>query len=475
MGDGAVSRLIIVSNRVSVAKGRGAAGAQGGLAVAMAGALNNRGGMWFGWSGKEVEHFTGQLTMERGEEFTTATIDLEQQDIDEYYNGYANRTIWPLFHYRMDLAEYNYEFGRGYDRVNERFASSLLPLIESDDLIWVQDYHLMPLAQKLRGHAIKNRIGLFLHIPWPPTGLLVTLPHHQRLVTALLEFNVLGFQSQEALGNFYDYCRNQLSLNVDEERSLIEFGNNHIMARAFPIGVDAKLFSALADTKVAKEAEARMSASALGRKIAIGVDRLDYSKGLPERIDALEHLTTLDQDLVRKLLFVQIAPPSREDVLSYQNIRTTLEQKAGQFNGMHSDFDLVPIRYVNRGFQRASLFGFYRASHIGLVTPLRDGMNLVAKEYVAAQNPENPGVLILSRFAGAAEQLTDALLVNPHSTEEVAHHIKLAMEMSLTERQARWQNLNDKVQKHDVIHWANDFIHALDSSSEEPSHIMTDA
>lgn len=461
-----MSRLIVVSNRVSVAKGRGAAGAQGGLAVAMAGALRNRGGMWFGWSGKEVEHFTGQLRMERVNDVTTATIDLETQDVDEYYNGYANRTIWPLFHYRMDLAEYSNEFGRGYERVNDRFASSLIPLVDADDIIWVQDYHLMPLAERLRGLGLKNRMGLFLHIPWPPARLLVSLPHHERLVESLLQFDVLGFQSQEWLDSFLHYCRKELNAEVDEYTGIVRYKSRILLAKSFPIGIDGKEFAALGETEEALEAERRLRASGLGRQIAIGVDRLDYSKGLPERIDALEKLWEMDSDLVRKLLFVQIAPPSREDVLSYQKIRTVLEQKAGQFNGAHSDYDMVPIRYVNRGFSRAKLFGFYRASDIGLVTPLRDGMNLVAKEYVAAQNPENPGVLVLSRFAGAAEQLTDALLVNPLSHEETAYGIKQAMEMPLAERRTRWEKLYDVVHNFDVVNWADDFIQALEQPIE---------
>lgn len=461
-----MSRLIVVSNRVSVAKGRGAAGAQGGLAVAMAGALRNRGGMWFGWSGKEVENFTGQLTMERINDVTTATIDLEPQDVEEYYNGYANRTIWPLFHYRMDLAEYSNEFGVGYERVNERFATSLRPLVDTDDLIWVQDYHLMPLAERLRALGLKNRMGLFLHIPWPPARLLVSLPHHERLVEALMKYDVVGFQSQEWLDSFLHYCRKELDAQVDETTGVVIYKEQKLLAKSFPIGIDSKEFAAFGATNEAKEAESRILASGLGRKIAIGVDRLDYSKGLPERIDALEKLSAMDSDLVRKLLFVQIAPPSREDVLSYQKIRTVLEQKTGQFNGAHSDFDLVPIRYVNRGFSRAKLFGFYRAADIGLVTPLRDGMNLVAKEYVAAQNPENPGVLVLSRFAGAAEQLTDALLVNPLSHEETAHGIKQAMEMPLAERRTRWEKLYEVVHKFDVVNWANDFIQALEQPIE---------
>jgi len=427
----------------------------------MSAALHRRGGIWFGWSGDEVESFTGQLTMERADGFTTATIDLEPQDVEEYYNGYANRTLWPLFHYRIDLAEYENEFGRGYERVNEQFANSLFPLIEEDDIVWVQDYHFLPLGERLRAHGVKNRIGLFLHIPWPPTRLLVSLPYHERLVRAMLRYDVIGFQSREWLESFLHYCRKEMGAEVDEDSGLVRIDGDSVIARAFPIGIDHGAFMTLGETEVARRSFERLKGSARARTIAIGVDRLDYSKGLPERIDALERLFTSHDDMVNRLLFVQIAPPSREDVLSYQQIRATLEQKTGQFNGAHSDVDLVPIRYVNRGFARAELFGFYRASKIGLVTPLRDGMNLVAKEYVAAQDPDDPGVLILSRFAGAAEQLTDALLVNPHDGGEVARAVWTAMEMPLTERKARWERLNAVVRDADVMGWADDFLALL--------------
>lgn len=456
-----MSRLIVVSNRVSVAKGRGLAGAQGGLAVAMSAALRQRGGIWFGWSGNEAEQFTGQLTMARADGFTTATIDLEPQDVEEYYNGYANRTLWPLFHYRIDLAEYENEFGRGYVRVNEQFAGSLLPLIEEEDVVWVQDYHFLPLGERLRAHGVKNRIGLFLHIPWPPTRLLVSLPYHELLVGAMLHYDVIGFQSVEWLESFLHYCRKEMGAEVDEDSGTVRIDGRSVVARAFPIGIDHAEFMAFGETEIAQRSQARLAGSARKRTIAIGVDRLDYSKGLPERIDALERLFTSHDDMVNALLYVQIAPPSREDVRSYQHIRATLEQKTGQFNGAHSDVDLVPIRYVNRGFDRAELFGFYRAAKIGLVTPLRDGMNLVAKEYVAAQDPADPGVLILSRFAGAAEQLTDALLVNPHDGGEVARAVWTAMQMPLAERKERWEKLYAVVRDTNVIDWADDFLGAL--------------
>lgn len=454
-----MSRLIVVSNRVQVPKGRGAAGAQGGLAVALGSALRERRGIWFGWSGKEVETFTGQIDMQRNEGVTTATIDLEPQDVEEYYNGYANRTLWPLFHYRIDLAEYERDFGKGYERVNERFAENLTPLLEPDDLIWVHDYHLMPLGERLRNRGAKNRIGFFLHIPWPPTNLFVSLPFHERLVRSMLSYDLIGFQTVQSLDSFLYYCTKELGAEVDGH--IIRYEGREIRAEAFPIGVDFDEFTAAEGTPEAVAGEERIRSSSRSRSVIIGVDRLDYSKGLPERFDAVGRFFDTYPDRVDKTVFIQIAPPSRVDVESYQEIRASLESKAGQINGARSRVDIVPIRYVNQGYPRNELFGFYRASDIGLVTPLRDGMNLVAKEYVAAQDPKDPGVLILSQFAGAAYQLTSAMLVNPYNEESVSEAIREAQDMPLDERIDRWKPMYECVRDDNVVAWRKDFVDML--------------
>lgn len=455
-----MSRLIVVSNRVSVPTAAGAAGAQGGLAVALNSALREHRGIWFGWSGQETPEFTGHLDMQRNDGVTTATIDLEPQDIDEYYNGYANRTLWPLFHYRIDLTEYDRTFGEGYERVNERFATSVLPLIEPDDLVWVHDYHLLPLGSILRTKGIANRMGLFLHTPWPPTRLLTSLPFHERLVASMLEYDVIGFQTTEWLESFLHYVQKEMGLPVRLDNS-IEYKGRRVVARAFPIGVDYAEFREAAESEEAREAHDRLKASVRGSKILIGVDRLDYSKGLGERFTSFGRFLADNPDLASSAVLLQIAPPSRGDVASYQQIREDLERKTGHINGAHADVAFVPIRYVNRGFPRAQLAGFYRAADIGLVTPLRDGMNLVAKEYVAAQDPENPGVLILSQFAGAAMQLKDALLVNPHSVEQVSETIKLALDMPLAQRRQRHERLLASVRDNDVVRWRESFVRAL--------------
>jgi trehalose 6-phosphate synthase len=450
-----MSRMIVISNRVSTG-----GGAQGGLAVALRAALRENRGIWFGWSGEQVEQFTGMINFQRDDGVTTATVDLEEQDIEEYYNGYANRTLWPLFHYRVDLAEYERDFADGYQRVNERFAETVVPLIEQDDVVWVQDYHMFPLGAELRKRGVRNRIGFFLHIPWPPRRLLTTLPEASTLVAGLLEYDLIGFHTREWLESFCDYARDELGGTIDEDGALV-LGTRRVRLIACPIGIDANEFSKLAASDKACETFERVRESAIGRALIVGVDRLDYSKGLEERFLGYERFLIEHPEEHKEVVLLQIAPPSRGAVGSYRRIRNTLEGLAGRINGAHAALDWVPIRYVNQGYPRDVLAGVYRASRIGLVTPLRDGMNLVAKEYVAAQDPNDPGVLILSRFTGAAEQMSEAILVNPHSAEEISDAIRTALSMPLAERIRRWEILNQGVQEHDVFWWRQGFTEAL--------------
>jgi trehalose 6-phosphate synthase len=464
-----LSRLIVISNRVSTPKPR-SAGAQGGLSVALAAALKEYRGIWFGWSGGKTEEFTGQINLHREDGVTTATIDLEEQDVDEYYNGYANRTLWPLFHYRIDLAEYDRSFGSGYERVNERFAETVTPLIEPDDLVWVHDYHLIPLGQQLRQRGLRNRIGFFLHIPWPPHRLMVSLPFHQRLVRSMLDYDLIGFQTAEWLESFHHYVERELSGTVGAD-GVIEVDGRRVETAAFPIGVDVAEFEGLLDTKDAQNAYGTLRNSAAGRRMIIGVDRLDYSKGIEERFAGYRRFLQENPDWLGRVSLLQIAPPSRDEVHTYQTIRDTLDALSGRINGEFAHVDWVPIRYVNQGYPRAGLAGFYRASDVALVTPLRDGMNLVAKEYVAAQDPNDPGVLILSRFAGAAHQLGEAILINPYSKDEVSDAIRAALTMSKAERRRRWEALVDNVRREDVLSWRHAFVAALagdDAESPEP-------
>lgn len=452
-----MSRLIIMSNRVSAPTGK-TDGAQGGLAVALTAALREHDGIWFGWSGETSNAHDVNVVTYDG--VTSATVDLTPQDVDEYYNGYANRTLWPLFHFRLGLTEFDREFQGGYERVNRAFAQKFSPHLQPDDLIWVHDYHLIPLGWLLRQQGFANRIGFFLHIPWPPTNLLTTLPDHKRLVESMFAYDLVSFQTEESLESFVHYVTTQMDGSYDGDGGLT-VNHKTIRVMACPIGIDASEFIAAANGTVAAETCERMSESGVGRSLIVGVDRLDYSKGLEGRFLGYERYLQKHPEKRKHVYLLQIAPPSRSDVATYQQIRASLDSLSGRINGEYADIDWVPIRYVNQGYPRDQLAGVYRAARIGLVTPLRDGMNLVAKEYVAAQNPEDPGVLILSRFAGAACQMDGALLINPYSADDISDAIEKALAMSRDERIARWQPMFDDVRNHDVIWWRKTFIEAL--------------
>jgi trehalose 6-phosphate synthase len=454
-----LNRLIVISNRVSVPTDD-RKGAQGGLAIALATALREYRGIWFGWSGETTDQYSGHINFQRHDGVTTATVDLDEHDVEEYYDGYANRTLWPLFHYRIDLAEYERGFAGGYKRVNERFADTVMPLIEPDDVVWIQDYHLIPLADELRKRGCNNRIGFFLHIPWPARRLLATLPEANELVSTMFSYDVIGFHTQEWLEAFCDFTTQELGAEIDADGN-VHIDNRVIRLLACPIGIDATEFKAATQSETAREAFFQMRASANGRNMIVGVDRLDYSKGLEERFLGYERFLQEHPEVHKDVFLLQIAPPSRETVNSYRRIRETLEQLSGRINGAHADIDWVPIRYVNQGYSREVLAGVYRAAQIGLVTPLRDGMNLVAKEYVAAQDPDDPGVLILSRFAGAAEQFGDALVINPLSAEEMSDAIAQALVMPREERVARGRKMMDSVEQQDVFWWRQRFVDAL--------------
>ena len=466
-----MTRLIIVSNRVSPPTAKGEE-TVGGLAMALAAALREYSGLWFGWSGKTTPEYTGQLSMQKIDGVTTATVDLEETDVEEYYNGYANKTLWPLFHYRADLAAYDRIYGEGYERVNRNFAETLRPLIEPDDLIWVHDYHLIPLARELRRLKVRNKIGFFLHVPWPAHQVFTALPGHRQLVQALFHYDLVGFHTPEYLQAFEEYVLNEAAGETAAPGVLSAFGRK-VRTGAFPIGIDAADFAKLVRSPRAVRMRDIMTACTVFRQLIVGVDRLDYSKGLEERFLGFERLLADNPDLRREVLMLQIAPVSREGVEAYQEIRARLDALSGRINGEFSDIDWAPFRYVNKNYRRDELAGIYRAARVGLVTPLRDGMNLVAKEFVAAQDPEDPGVLILSRFAGAARQLTEALLVNPNSPEELAEALKQALAMELPERIRRWRALFDNVQREDVTAWRDAYVADLEQVKVTPAKLAS--
>jgi trehalose 6-phosphate synthase len=458
-----LNRLIVVSNRVAPARSR-KPGGEGGLAVAVKAALHERGGIWFGWSGRVFDHDPGPPDIFDVGRVTYVLVDLSQRDHEEYYNGYANRTLWPLFHYRLDLTEFTRRNLAGYQRVNHLFASKLLPLLRPDDQIWVHDYHLIPMAEQLRAIGCQQRMGFFLHIPWPALEILLALPNHRNIVRTLCAYDLIGFQTNRDLRAFCEYIELEAGGDVHDDGTIEAYGRV-LRAAVFPIGIDTDNVAAFAAEAETSRQNRRLAESLHGRKMMIGVDRLDYSKGLVARMEAVEHLLKTQPDLRGRVTTMQISPPSRADVPEYVEIRHQLETIIGHVNGAYAEYDWVPIRYLNKGFTRRTLSGFFRLSHVGLVTPLRDGMNLVAKEYVAAQKPEDPGVLILSRFAGAAEELTGALIVNPYDAEGVADAMRRALTMPREERRKRWRVMFDWLQRYDIAAWQRSFTEALETVS----------
>jgi len=456
-----MSRLVVVSNRVTTATGAKAATA-GGLAVGLLAALREYGGIWFGWSGETAETATPMAKVSRGGKITYITLDLDPTEFDKYYGGFANRTLWPLLHYRLDLARFEREWYLAYRRVNKLFAEQLVPYLRDDDLVWIHDYHLIPMGQELRRLGVKARLGFFLHIPFPSPELFVALPRHGELVEGLCAYDLVGFQTATDLRNFHDYLYREGGGYVLEGGRIQAFGRTFV-GKDFPIGIDTEDFARMATSPEALRSSTRLLKSLLGRHLIIGVDRLDYSKGITERLLAYEALLIQYPRQRGQVTFVQISAPSREAVPEYLDMRQQVEATTGRINGAFGEFDWAPIRYINRSFTRRTLSGFFRLSRIGLVTPLRDGMNLVAKEYVAAQDEENPGVLVLSRFAGAADDMDGALIVNPYDAEGTAEAIHKGLIMPLDERQDRWRRLIARVREHDIVRWRTDFVHALES------------
>jgi trehalose 6-phosphate synthase len=460
-----LSRLVVVSNRIAPIK-HTRTGGEGGLAVAVQEALSEQGGLWFGWSGVVAPDDSAQRKTWEDGKVAYATVDLPRRDYEEYYNGFANRTLWPLFHYRLDLTEFSRRDLAGYLRVNGFFARQLLPLLGSDDLIWVHDYHLIPLAEQLRHADCRQLMGFFLHIPWPSLGVLLALPNHRNIVEALFAYDLVGFQTEDDLWAFRDYIVREAGGQVLPDGTVSAYGRK-VQAQAFPIGIDSEAFAAYAEESAQSRLSRRLVDSLGGRQLIIGVDRLDYSKGLIERMAAMDCLLKNYPENRGHLVMLQIAPRSRSDVPEYGDIQHELEAIAGRVNGRYAEFDWVPIRYMNKGHARRTLAGFYRVSQVGIVTPLRDGMNLVAKEFVAAQSAKDPGVLVLSRFAGAARELDGAIIVNPYDVEGIAAGLQEALTMPLEQRRARWEPMAEGLRKNDATAWRKSFLAALSASPSE--------
>ena len=454
-----MGRLIVVSNRVApTQEGRPAAG---GLAVGVLDALKETGGVWFGWSGETVAQPAAPVIEQQGT-VTYATVGLTRRDYDQYYKGFSNTTLWPTFHYRNDLARYERQEYGGYLRVNVSLARQLQPLIEPDDIIWVHDYHLIPFARCLRDLGVTNPIGFFLHIPLPVPEVLRSVPPHEELMKFLCHYDVVGFQTDVDSQAFHDYIERGGHGTASED-GMVHAWDRFLKVGAYPIGIYpdaiAKAATQFADRKPVRALRDAMR----GRKLIMSVDRLDYSKGLAERFQAFERLLLNGPGWHGRVSLLQIAPPTRSDVQTYQTIRRNLEGEAGRINGRFAQLDWTPIQYLNRKYERNLLMALFREAQVGYVAPLRDGMNLVAKEYVASQNPEDPGVLVLSQFAGAAEQMPGALVVNPYDLNQTAEALERALSMTHAERVSRYTDMMASLRENNLSVWRDTFLADLRS------------
>ncbi|WP_313642589.1 alpha,alpha-trehalose-phosphate synthase (UDP-forming) [Stenotrophomonas sp.] len=453
-----MSRLVVVSNRVAL-PGENRAG---GLATGLLAALRERGGLWFGWSGRSVAGDSGALHEAQDGAIRYLTMDLSKSDLDNYYNGFANRALWPLLHFRLDLVDYDRRKREGYWKVNTLFADTLAPLLRDDDTVWIHDYHLIPLASLLRERGVGCRIGFFLHVPVPSADLIQALPDHRALFQTLYAYDLLGFQTRRDVDRFQSYVRLFGGGGLVDSEWIQAPDGRRVRTSAFPIGIDTEHIARQARSAMGNKPVRDLRQSLQHRKLAIGVDRLDYSKGLPERFHGFARYLDRYPQQKGEMTYLQIAPVSRGSVTEYRKLRSDLERLAGHINGGHAEADWTPLRYVNQNYAHSTLTGFYRQAAVGLVTPLRDGMNLVAKEYIAAQDPVNPGMLVLSLLAGAADELKQALLVNPHDLDGVADAIATAANMPRAERIERWRVMMEQLRTHDIHRWRRDYLGALE-------------
>jgi len=453
LGEASDGRLVVLSNRLPFSVRQGPEGPQlerssGGLVAALEPAMARRGGTWIGWSGA-AGRLGERLPAPAGYEL--APLNLSAQEVRLYYHGFSNRTLWPLLHSFPTRMELDRRDWLAYESVNERFAERAAEVADGAALIWIHDYQLMRCAAHLRRLRPEARTAFFLHVPFPAYDLFRILPWDREILRGMLACDRIGFHSAGYAANFLDCAERLLGLRVDRQTGQIEHGERTVSVGAFPLGIDYGLFE-----RRAREAPRPEAPSG---RIVLGVDRLDYTKGIPERIASFVRLLELHPEHQGRVVLLQIAEPSRGEVPEYQRLKREVDELVGSANGRFGSATWTPIRYVNRSVAPEDLAALYRDADVGLVTPLRDGMNLVAKEYVASQVGE-PGVLVLSRLAGAAETMREALQVNPYNTDAVAESLHQALVMDLAERTARMRALQQRERRNDVHAWLDAVLRA---------------
>ncbi len=468
--------MILVSNRLPITVEMGAEGvslkpSSGGLVTALRPVLRARKGYWIGWPGDGPEEQVHQLlAKERTDsQFHLVPVSLTPAERKGFYAGFSNEIVWPLFHDLQSRCNFDPTYWDAYVRVNHKFADAVGQVSRRGSLIWVHDYHLMLVGQFLRERGVRSRLGFFLHIPFPPLDILEKLPWRTQILRALFAYDAVGFQTARDLRNFLACVRHflpEIEMHRDDDQVRVRSRDQSTVIRPFPIGIDYDEFAHHAAQPEIVERAAQLKRDMQDRTIVLGVDRLDYTKGVPDRLRALRHLLASSPDLRRQLSLVQIVVPSRENIPKYRELKHEIETLVSQINGQYGDPGWMPVHYIHRSVERPELVAMYRAADIALITPLKDGMNLVAKEFCASQEGE-PGVLILSEFAGAASQLgKGAILVNPYDIQCVADAVRQACAMDAQERVARMRGLRRRVRNENVFRWCERFCSYLEEQEE---------
>jgi alpha,alpha-trehalose-phosphate synthase [UDP-forming] len=460
-------RMVVVSNRLPVTIERNREGfrvepSSGGLVTALRPLLHDCAGVWIGWTGTDASPGIEEVLEEysRQSNFELKPVFMTADERARFYCGFSNEVLWPLFHDLQSRCNFNPTYWDTHLTVNRRFAESAANHTHSGDLIWVHDYHLMSVATSLRQLGVNEQLVYFHHIPFPSPDIFEKLPWRKEVLTALLDFDVVGFQTLRDRRNFAACLRQFVKaadIRTQGEHLIVDEPRRSTFVGAFPIGIDFEEFAQGAAKGDVANRAAEITQGFSGCRIILGVDRLDYTKGIPERLAAFRHFLECHPELRRKITLIQVVVPSREDIPKYAELKAEIQRTVSEINGRYGEPGWMPIHYLHRSLDRPELLAYYRAADIALVTPLKDGMNLVAKEYCAAR-VNNDGVLILSEFAGAACQLHgSALLVNPYHTRAVAEAIRLACEMPPAEQRRRMRKSRARVCREDIFRWRDSF------------------
>ena len=468
--------LILVSNRLPITTEMGPGGpvlkpSSGGLVTALRPVLKARKGYWIGWPGDgPEEQIERLLEKERSESrVRLVPVSLTASERKGFYAGFSNEIVWPLFHDLQSRCNFDPSYWEAYVNVNHKFADVVKRVNRRDSLVWVHDYHLILVGEFLRQRGVQSRLGFFLHIPFPPLDIFEKLPWRSQFLRALFAYDAVGFQTLRDQRNFLGCVRHflpEIEMHREDEQVRVSAGGHSTVIRTFPIGIDYEEFAQQAAEPEVVERAAQIRRDMHDRTIILGVDRLDYTKGVPDRLRAFRHLLSSQPRRRRHLSLVQIVVPSRENIPRYRELKLEIETLVSQINGQYGDPGWMPVHYIHRSVERPELVALYRAADIALITPLKDGMNLVAKEFCAAQEGDQ-GVLILSEFAGAAAQLGNgAILVNPYDIQCVADAIQQACNMEVEERVARMRKLRRRVRNENVFRWCERFCSYLESQGE---------